>query len=129
MKKFVFTFAILAAGSVFSFAQSAKTASQSQASATNANNVSPEKMAEGRAKGYAKFLKLNDIQYKAVYEAELDFWKQDQTGRANGGQIGTGQAAQMEMAKDMKFKNTLTAEQYAKYESTKTKASPAPLGK
>lgn len=133
MKKLIFTCAILAAGSVISFAQSAKKATAAQAAPTNANNVSPEKMAEGRSKGYAKFLNLNDVQTKAVYEAELDYWKQQQTGTANGGVIGTGQAAQMEMAKDMRFKTALTPEQYAKYEATKPKPgapmSPAPVGK
>jgi hypothetical protein len=75
---------------------------------------------------YEKQLGLSADQYKGIYEAELYYWKQEMGARANGGQPGPGQTMQNQMAKDQKFKNVLTADQYAKYSATAPKPSPTP---
>ena len=131
MKKLIITCALVTSASMVSFAQANQTTqtttSQAASNASAQNMPSPEQMAERHAKAYEQQLKLTPEQYKGVYQAELDFTKQHQQMRANGGQPGSGQVMQMNMAKDQKFKQILTAEQYAKYDATRPKMA-APKG-
>ena len=122
MKKLFITCALLTA-TMISFAQNANKTGNMQAPAATGRGAKPsaEQIAERRSKMYQKQLGLNEDQTKKVYEAELDYVRQELMIREHGGQPGVGQSTQMEMGKDQRFKAALTAEQYAKYESTRPK--------
>jgi hypothetical protein len=79
----------------------------------------PEQMAERRAQIYKKQYDLNEQQYKGVYGAELDYMKQMMDMRAKGQQPTPEQNQQMLTAKDEKFKNAMSAEQYTKYSASR----------
>ena len=79
----------------------------------------PEQMAERRAQIYKKQYDLNDQQYKGVYSAELEYMKQMMDMRAKGQQPTMEQNQQMMAAKDAKFKNVMTPDQYTKYSSSR----------
>ena len=119
MKKLIITCALLACASVVSFGQAAKMTAP-QGSSRMVAAPSPEAVAQRNAKVHERQLKLNPEQYKAVYDAELNYAKQDQQARAGGMVPGPGQSAQMTMAKDESIKKVLTSEQYAKYQAGKT---------
>lgn len=120
--------AVFTTVSMVSFAQSAQTTMSMQAPAANApqqqsaSQGGAEKVAADRAKVHQKNLKLSQEQYKAVYEAELDYARQEQATRAAGAVPGPGQSMQMDMGRDNRFKNAMTAEQYAKYQASKPKS-------
>jgi hypothetical protein len=125
MKKLIITCALLTSASMLSFAQSAQTSpAQAQPNAAapqmqNRQRPTPEQMAERRANAAKTQYALNDEQYKGIYAAELDFFSQMQAARANGQQPAPGQAQQMSMAKDAKYKTIMTPEQYQKYSATR----------
>jgi hypothetical protein len=134
MKKLIITCALISAASVVSFAQNT-TGQQTSAGApqgTTRQAPTVEQAAEMRAKAYQNQLGLSDAQYKGIYAAELDFIKQDQASRANGGRPTAGQTSQLMMGKEQKFKSIMTAEQYSKYEQGKTspvRPTAAPLNR
>jgi hypothetical protein len=121
MKKLILTCALLTSVSVLSFGQA-----QTTTTTTTTRGTAPtaEQAATTRTKSYTKLLGLSEEQKKAVYEAELDYIKQDMMFRADGNDVPAGPAMQMMMAHDQKFKASLTADQYTKYD--KNRAVPAP---
>jgi hypothetical protein len=132
MKKLITTCVLLTSVSMLSFGQS-KVLSHSSSRAPRGTAAAPgssqgmpglsaegEKAAGVRAENYRKKLGLNEEQYKAAYQAELDYERQLETAIGNGGP-GPGTAMQMGMGRDQRYKNTLTADQYAKYETLKPK--------
>lgn len=126
MKNIIITCTLLAGISITSSAQTANSPQTVNGAKTNANATANaatnlEKVAEQRAKTLEKQLNLVPGQYKAVYEAELDYIRQEQQLRANGTQPGPGQAMQMQMGKDMKIQRVLNNEQNAKYQAMKPK--------
>lgn len=126
MKKMIITCAFVAIASTV-FAQATQpTNAAAPNSNTSAQAPTAETIAGRRAKLYEKQLGLTPEQSKGVYEAELNFLKQDQQARANGGP-GVGQAEQNQMTKDQHMRNVLTPEQYAKYLKMRNPApAPAP---
>lgn len=130
MKKLIITCALVSLGTVVSYAQSKSSAQPTVTTATTASRAkapSNEQIAEQRARKYQKDLGLTAEQYKGVYEAQLEFVRQDKEARAYGGP-GEGQAMQMQMFLDQKFQSVMTPEQYEKY--TKSKApTPVPASK
>jgi hypothetical protein len=125
MKKLILTCAVLVAATM-SFAQDAKTSTGAAAApgATRQQSMTAEKAAEMRAKRYQQTLGLSDDQYKKVYDAELEYVKQDQAFRASGQPVPQGPAQQMMMAHDQKFQSVLSADQYAKYDKMRTANRP-----
>ena len=121
MKKLITTCVLVAAASMVSFAQSKQAATQPVApkSAHAAATPTPEQIADKHAKMYQQQYGLTPEQYKGVYQAELDYARQDQQVRQNGNQPGEGQVAQMGMARDQRFKAVMSADQYSKYEAAK----------
>lgn len=125
MKKLIITCALVTLGSMVSFAQSARkthAGSNANVSSGQTQSVSIEKSAEARAKKLQKDLGLNATQYKGVYEAQLEHDKQGQAAKANGSE-GPGQAMQLQMMLDQKFKEAMTPTQYTKYEQMKAAPS------
>lgn len=125
MKKLIITCALVTLGSMVTVAQSAKkphSVSNSNVSSGQTKSVSIEKSAETRAKKLQKDLGLNAAQYKGVYEAQVEYNKQDQAAKANGS-VGSGQAMQLQMMLDQKFKEAMSPAQYSKYEQTKSTSS------
>ncbi len=121
MKKLIITCALVSLGSVVSFAQSQSSSQPASATTTASRAKAPsnEQIAEQRARKYQKDLGLSAEQYKGVYEAQLEFIRQDKEARAYGGP-GEGQAMQMQMFLDQRFQSVMTPEQFEKY--TKSKA-------
>ena len=127
MKKLIVTCAMLARASVVTFAQSAKSAkatmSMQSAAAPAPAQVSPAippaviKTAETRAKAIQKKYSLTQAQYNGIYEAEMAYAQQEYMLKADGVTPGEGQAMQMRMGRDYRFKSVMTAEQYKKYEA------------
>ena len=135
MKKLMLTCSLIAAASVISFAQTTQQSTHPGAVATTQNKMAPheqsiEVIAEKRTKADQKQFGLSDAQYKDIYEVELDYAKHEQQAKANNVAPGSGQYMQMEIIKDARFKNTLNADQYAKYQATKPKTAnrPATMG-
>ena len=126
MKKLILTCALLTSVSVLSFGQ-AQTTTATTTTTTTTRGTAPtaEQAATTRTKSYTKLLGLSEEQKKAVYEAELDYIKQDMIFRVDGQDVPPGPGMQMMMAHDQKFKAALTADQYAKYD--KNRAVPAPV--
>ena len=122
MKKLIITCALIAVGTVVSFAQAKTAGPQNNNAATPSRGTAPtqEQAATQRATQYQKDLGLSDVQYQAVYHAQLDFIKQDQAMRANGAHPGTGQAEQNQMSLDQRMQNAMTPEQFAKYNKMAT---------
>ncbi len=126
MKKLIITCAMVAIASTASFAQAAKTTSNTNAPASQAathKGPTAEQVADRRAKALQKQLGLTPEQFKGVYAAELDFAQQDQAARANGQMPGEGQASQMKMGRDQKIQAVLNADQVAKYNKMSAPAS------
>ncbi|MCD6011466.1 MAG: hypothetical protein K0Q79_1328 [Flavipsychrobacter sp.] len=117
MKKLIITCALVSLGSFASFAQSRVTRTGSaDATTSTATTATPEQMAELRAKQYKKDLSLTAEQYTPIYDALLDYYRQDKIAREAGG-AGPGQAMQMQMGLDQRFQAALTPAQYTKYTS------------
>lgn len=110
MKKLIITCALV------SFCSAASMANPVHGFASAATEVTstPEALAETRAKQYKKDLTLTSEQYTKVYDALLDYYRQDKIAREAGGP-GAGQAMQMEMGLDQKIQAAVTASQYATY--------------
>lgn len=129
MKKLILTCSFITATCIISFGQTVEASRQNgngAAQATARQSATPETIAARKARTYQKQLGLTEEQYKGIYNAELNYAQQYQMARANGGNgPGPGQAMQMQMGKDQRFKSILTADQYAKYEAAKPKASTA----
>jgi hypothetical protein len=127
MKKLIITCCLIASASIVSFGQTVQTTNKPTVFRNSAVNrqVAPtvEATAERTTKAYQRQLGLNPEQYKGVYQAELNYLKQNQQMHENGAKPGEGQAAQMVMGKDQQIKNVLTAEQFTKYEALKTAPS------
>ncbi len=120
MKKIMITCAFIAIASVASFAQSARNTTNAAPSHTNVAQVSvAERVAEQRAKVHQKNLALDATQYNKIYIAELTYAEQEERAKAAGYTLGGGQLKQLNMAKDDRFKEALTAAQFAKYQSGK----------
>jgi hypothetical protein len=126
MKKLILTCALLTSVSMLSFGQAQTTATTTTTTTTTTRGTAPtaEQAATARTKTYTKQLGLNEEQKKAIYQAELDYVKQDMMFREGGQEVPQGPAMQMMMMHDQKFKAALTADQYAKYD--KNRAVPAP---
>lgn len=116
MKKLIVTCALISLGSIASFAQS-----KSSTTSTHTSTVTIEQAAEQSAKKYQKDLGLTAEQYKGVYEAQLEFNRQDKEARAYGGP-GEGQAMQMQMFLDQRFQSVMTPVQFEKYTKSKSSA-------
>jgi hypothetical protein len=130
MKKLIVTCSLVVAASAVSFGQSVQSSNPAARPGTVQNKaagqtITPDAVADRQAKAYKAKLNLTPEQYKGVYDAELNYAKQKQYFQDQKVEIGAGQAAQMEMGRDQTIKNILTAEQYATYESMKSKASGA----
>lgn len=125
MKKIMITCAFIAIASVASFAQSARNTTNAAPSTaapahTNVGQVSvAERVAEQRAKVYQKNLGLDATQYNKIYIAELTYAEQEERAKAAGYTLGGGQLKQLNMAKDDRFKEALSAAQYSKYQAEK----------
>lgn len=129
MKKLITTCLLLTSITMVSFAQakasksgangSAAASSTSKASASTKATTGPsaEQMAERHAKTIQAQYGLNADQYKNVYNADVDYYKQDQAARANGAQPGTGMTTQNNISRDQRYQNTMTPDQFAKYQS------------
>lgn len=130
MKKLIATCALLTTVSIVSFAQSKqtshtmsfdaqpnKTAAPAPNQARNTPSAASKAAAEKRAKANQKQYGLTAEQYKGAYQAELEYEMELAQVRAGGAEPGEGQAMQMGMGRDMKLKNVMTPEQYAKYEA------------
>ncbi len=141
----IITCAMVTLAATLSFAQTSQTTKKT-ISTENANTTgvkattnapvkrnvtpSPERMAERRAKMYEKQYSLTKEQYNGVYQAELEFAKENLAMHANGGTTDQAKLNQMMTVKDQKFKQAMSPEQYAKYESSKPKpASNKPAAK
>lgn len=115
MKKLITTCAIIATASTVSLAQS-KVAPKNMTNAGTARAATPEQIATKSAKAMQTQYGLSDAQYKSVYAVELDYQQQMATAKAQGGP-GEGQGMQMNMARDNRFQNIMTPEQYTKYQA------------
>ena len=136
MKKLIVTCAVVVYASVGALAQTTNKAVTTPAQAPVTpltrpqNNMTPEQraqqFAENQAKSFERQYGLNATQYKDVYAACLEFANKMETQRTSGKQP-TNQGFEAMMAeKDAKFKQAMTAEQYAKYESTRRRPVPQP---
>jgi hypothetical protein len=131
MKKLIITCALVAFGSMVSFAQSAKSTNttkagkSTQAAPKTHSESALEQTATKNANDYKKKLGLRADQYNAIYNVELEYLKQQQAMSANGAKPTDGQSMQARMGKDQRFQNVLTPEQYAKYQSSYPAAAPA----
>lgn len=127
MKKLITTCVMLTSITVVSFAQSktiSKTApNQSAAPATRSAKSGPtaEQYADRSAKAMKQQYGLNEKQYAAVYQAELEYQKQVVQARDGGYELGEGQSMQMKMGRDQRFQSVMTAEQYTKYQAAQAK--------
>lgn len=134
MKKLMITCFLVGAASVVSFAQ-ATPGSKPQAPGASAatmqqhagSPISPNQMAERRAKMDEKEYSLTPEQYKGVYDIELEFAKSMEQYRAQGQQPGIGQRNNLLARKDAKMKAVLTPEQFAKYDAARNKERMAPM--
>ena len=131
MKKLIITCALITSASRVSFAQSQQPANQAPSvgpsSTANRPMPTPEFMAQRRTTMYERQLNLTPEQSKSVYDVELNFVKQEQAVRANGGQPDMAQHQQMMMAKDEQFKKILTADQYTKYDALRPRPGVQPV--
>ena len=129
MKKIFVTCAMLAVASVASFAQKAtQTAAPATGTPQQAHahpQMTPEqmqdrqnKMADRQAQAFQKQYGLNNEQYAGVHEACLNFAKNIESMRAQGKQPGKEQMEKIFAERDASLKKAMSAEQYAKYEST-----------
>lgn len=136
MKKLIAICGLLTVTSAVTFAQSKQTApsatpaqpsmqlapqptpQRAVPAAQQRQQVTPEMIAERRAKMYQAQYKLTDDQYKGVYNAELEYMKEHEKLRASGTQANQQQMQQMEMAKDQKFKAAMNEDQYKRYQMT-----------
>lgn len=125
MKKLITTCALVALGSVASFAQAQKSnVPDQQASATATNqDAAAEKTATKNAKEYQKQLALRNDQYKLVYQAEYDYAKQSEAYKAQGFKPTDGASQQLIMMRDQRIQNTLTPDQFTKYKQISEKVS------
>src|SRR4051812_27803735 len=113
MKKLILTCALLTSVSVLSFGQAQTSTSATTTTTTSRQAPTAEQAATARTKSYTKLLKLTDEQKKAVYEAELDYIKQDMYFREGGNEVPPGPGYQMMVSHDQRFKAALSADQYA----------------
>lgn len=74
--------------------------------------------AERRAKYFEKEFSLSPMQYKGVYDACLQFVKDQQAFRDNGKQPNREENISMMDVMDAKLKKVMTTEQYTKYAAT-----------
>ena len=127
MKKLITTCVLLTSVTMVSFAQS-KTISksapnQSAAPASRSAKSGPtaEQYADRAAKAMKQQFGLDEKQYAAVYQAELDYQKQVVQARDGGYELGEGQSMQMKMGRDQRFQSVMTADQYTKYQAAQSK--------
>ncbi len=121
MKKLIITCALVTLGSMVSVAQSAAkrhSAPGSNATSGQVQSVAGTSGAEKRAKQMQNDLKLDATQYKGVFDALVEYDKQEKVAKANG-PIGEGTAMQLKMMLDQKFKEAMSPAQYTKYEKMK----------
>jgi hypothetical protein len=127
MKKLITTCVLLTSVTVVSLAQSktiSKTApNQSASSATRTAKTAPtaEQYADRAAKAMKQQFGLDEKQYAAIYQAELEYQKQVVQARDGGYELGEGQSMQMKMGRDQRFQSVMTADQYTKYQATQSK--------
>lgn len=134
MKKLIITCALLTSVSAISFAQTkgvsnsmsfdaagSKAAAPAQPTAAQSLSAAGNAAAQKRAKMYEKKLGLTENQYTSAYSAEMEYERQLEVEKANGGP-GPGNGYQMGLARDYRYKSFLTADQYKKYETLR----PAP---
>ncbi len=135
MKKIIFTCALFTFVSIISFAQSKQTGNAAHPNTAAATpppppppappgQLTPQQMAEQRAKAIQQQYKLSPEQYKGAYKVETDFFTQERQLRTSGAPIGQGQIMQMMMGRDQKYKEIMTPEQWAKYDETRPKMTP-----
>lgn len=127
MKKLITTCVMLTSITMVSLAQSktiTKTApNQSAAPANRSAKSGPtaEQYAERAAKAMKQQYGLDDKQYAAIYQAELEYQKQVVQARDGGYELGEGQSMQMKMGRDQRFQSVMTADQYTKYQAMQSK--------
>lgn len=137
MKKIIITCAMITSVSMIASAQDMKpsgpTPSAPQTTMAPRPPMSPanseqmqQRMAEGQAKNMERQFALNAEQYKGVYQACLDFSKGMGEMRGPGKTPKPGDREKLEATRDAKFKQILTSEQYAKYETTRQRRMPPP---
>jgi hypothetical protein len=128
MKKLITTCVLLTSVTMVSLAQSktiSKAAPNQSAAPTartaKATAPTAEQYAERAAKAMKQQFGLDEKQYTAVYQAELDYQKQVVQARDGGYELGEGQSMQMKMGRDQRFQSVMTAAQYTKYQATQAK--------
>jgi hypothetical protein len=126
MKKLIITCALLTSASMLSFAQSTQTPATTAAQPNGAPQAhaqqqrpTAEQIAERHAQADKKQFNLDDNQYKGVYTAELEYYKQMLDMRDKGTQPTPDQAQKLRTDKDAKIKAVMTPEQYAKYNNNR----------
>ncbi len=121
MKKLITTCLLLTTVGMVSFAQKAATKTKANPNAAAApaatNNLTPEKQAEQRAKATQAKYGLSAEQYKGIYNAELDYARNEAAVKATGYEVSEGQRNQMNIQRDMYYQNSMTPDQFSKYRS------------
>ena len=120
MKKLVFVFALLSGISYAATAQN--TAPQQQQTSEDRQRG----MAEHQARTFQKLYNLSDDQYKGIYDVCLGQAKKMDEMRSTGKQPTPQQFDALNVEMDAGFKKVMNADQYAKFESTRRRPSPAP---
>ncbi|MCW3120994.1 MAG: hypothetical protein JWQ38_486 [Flavipsychrobacter sp.] len=135
MKKIMLTCAMICAVSVVSFAQNANQSVSTPSGQNLANLPSTTQMGEGRAKDMKIQYNLTDAQYKKSAAIETEFFNQQRVlhnnyatnpNNGNNGQAVQNKMIELMAQKDAKYKQMMTAEQYAKYDAGRPKMSAAP---
>ncbi len=126
MKKLIVTCAIIAFGTVVSFAQSA----QIQPNGTHAQKVhtpikqTPQELAQNDCKYYQQQIKLNDMQFKGTYDASVEMYTQLIAIRnANPTKDMVEENQKLMSTRDQKFKAILSEQQYNDYMTIRTKGT------
>ncbi len=83
-------------------------------------------MAENQAKAFERQYGLTAEQYKGVYAACIKFTTKMDAARVAGKQMSPQEFDAAIGERDVDFKKVMNAQQYAKYEATRTRPVPQP---
>lgn len=137
MKKIIATCALITCATIGAFAQNAKMVSTAPApqgplsplsrpQVTTTQEQRSQQMAENQARAFERQYGLTPEQYKGVYAACMEFTTKMDASRTSNTQMTQQDFETLMSEKDAKFKKVMNAQQYAKYESTRTRPVPQP---
>ena len=109
MKKIALAILFFTGISSVSFAQVTKNNKPVVTTSARGETLTPEQSATNRAIAVQKLVGFADNQFQAVYNAELEYYKQSAPGSGNRN------PAALPAQRDEKLKGILTTEQYTKY--------------